>query len=206
MPQGPTGVNVAKLSGSTAFTNLSAGKQGDLLGSDLHGTKYAQAYGGNLFWGANQVAATLSNALATAYTGLCLSNPAASTKNLVVRQVTGLVQVAPAAVQTLGLISGFAAGGVTVHTTALTVGASQIGASAAASQAKIDAACTIVGTPTWNRQLFANAASAGLGGFTHEVNGGIILIPGAYLAIGSFGAAGPTTGFLGSFEWEEVIP
>lgn len=206
MPQGPFNTLVSKIIGSTAYSALSQGKQGDLLNSKLHGDKYAQAYGNALFWGANQVGATLSSGLATTYVGLCLSNPAASTKNLVIRRVTGTLVVAPPGVAALGLIVGYVAAGVVTHTTALGIAAGLYGSNAPVSQAKLDAACTIVGTPTWNRMLASSAASAALTRFSEEVDGGIVLQPGAYCAIGSFGAAGPAAGLMGSFEWEEVNP
>lgn len=206
MPQGPFNTLVAKILGSTAYSALSLGKQSDLLKSDLHGGKYTQAYQSNLFWGANQVGATLSSGLATTYVGLCLSNPAASTKNLVIRKVTGTLVVAPAAVAALGLIVGYVAAGVVTHTTALGIQSSLYGVNAPTSQAKVDAACTIVGTPTWNRMLASSTLSASLTRFSDEVDGGIVLQPGSYCAIGSFGAAGPTAGLMGSFEWEEVSP
>lgn len=206
MPQGPFNTLVAKIVGLNSYSWLQLGKQLDLLNSQLRGGKYTAAYQGAMFDAANSAGVTMSSGLATTYLGICLSNPAGSTKNLSVRKVTGLTAVAPAAVQPLGLIAGFAAGGITAHTTALTVQNGVIGSAVTAAQAKVDSACTLVGTPVWFRHLAVNAASAALVGFNEEINGGIIIPPGGYLAVGSFGAAGPTNGFLGSFEWDEVAP
>ena len=87
--------------------------------------------GRQLFMGANPSGVTTSAALATTYVGLCLSNPAGNASggkpiNLLVRRVSGVVIVAPAAVLAFNLITGYAAGGVTVHTTALTPFSAQI--------------------------------------------------------------------------------
>lgn len=209
MPQGPFNSLVGKIVGLTSYSWLSLGKQNDLLNSRLRGDKYTPAYQGSMFWAANQAGATLSNALATTYVGLCLSNPAASTKNLSVRKVTGAFVVAPGAVGALGLISGWSAAGVVTHTTPLTVQNSKLAGSAVA-QGLADAACTIVGAganaPSWNRFLAVSKVSAELANFNEEVEGGIIIPPGGYLAVGSFGAAGPGSGFVGSIEWDEIVP
>lgn len=202
MPQGATGTNIAKTS-TGAFGAPNLGKQGDLSQSALHGEKYTQAYGGNLFTGASPSAVTLSAALATTYVGLCLSNPAANTKNLVVRRVSGVIIIAPATFLALGLVAGYAAGGITVHTTPITTLASALVGTGAAPTAKLDSACTLVGTPYWADWLQANAATGGNANFSTDIQGGLVLPPGAYVAIGA-NAAGPASGFLGSFEWEEV--
>lgn len=200
------------------------GQQGDAWYSHRHGVEYNSTYGtptigsvvansGMVFRGSNQTAAAVTAALATTYTGICLSNPAASTVNLVVKGVTGIFGPAPATAVNLGLITGWAAGGVTVHTTAITqivnayVGAATSGGSIvqpAASQAKLDAACTLVGTPAWDRWLTATAAS-GTGGQAYmNLNDSIIIPPGGYCAVGNLVAV--ASGFLGTFVWEELAP
>lgn len=206
MPQGPFNTLVAKMQGLTSYAALALGKQSDLLMSAFHGTKYNQGYNGNLFWAANSAGVTMSSGLATTYLGICLSNPAASTKNLAVRKISGLFDVAPAGVAALGLITGFAAGGVTVHTTALTLHAAKLGASVSGAQGLVDSACTIVGTPAWTEQFAVNIASTDPVGFNVDLEGGIIIPPGGYAAVGSVGAAGPTSGFFGSIQWEEINP
>ena len=162
---------------------------------------YAQANAGRMFRGGNQSGATLSAALATTYVGLCLSNPAASGKNLIVTRVTGQIIVAPAAVLALGLIEGYAAAGVVTHTTPLGINPALSGGSAT-SIAKLDAACTIVGTPLWTDWPWSNGLSANLGGFALDLQGSAIIEPGGYMAIGG-NVAGPTAGFVGSFRWIE---
>lgn len=207
MGQGPNVAFGAYKQGSNIAAPSTVGKQGDLLASYLHGEKYNQAYNGNLFRGANAAAVTLSAALATTYVGLCLSNPAGNTKNLVVRRVSGVMIIAPANFIAVGLIVGFVAAGIVTHTTPVTtLGSGFLGAgtsAGAAPSAKLDAACTLVGTPVWAEWLAANAATAGNTNFSADIQGAIIVPPGGYVAIGS-NVAGPASGFLGSFEWEEV--
>lgn len=204
MPQGPLGTNIAVFGSANARVPLRAGAGGDMYNSSLHGDKYTQAVNQALAMGANPTPVALSAALATTYVGLCLSNPAGNTKNLVLRSVQGTLVVAPAAVLSLGLIGGYAAGGITVHTTPLTPRSALLGTGAAPT-GLLDSACTLVGTPAWIKWLANNAASAGLFGFNTDLQGGIVIPPGAYVAIGS-NVAGPAAGFAGSMEWEEVAP
>lgn len=203
MSQGPLAAYGAKNpQGFAAPTNVDA--QGAQLGAQAHGKYYEAAYAGRLFVGANVTGATLSAALAATYTGLCLNNPAGSGKNLSVQRITGQAIVAPAAILALGLIGGFLAAGITVHTTALTPLSQKLG-SGLAPVGLVDAACTLVGTPAWFARLTTTQLSADLFGFVYDADGAIVLEPGAYLAIGA-NAAGPASGFVGSIEWEELAP
>lgn len=189
------------LSSKKAVTPGQVDALGNLGVAQGHGDYFQNTNAGTTFGGANQAGATLSAGLATTYTGLCLSNPAASGKNLAIQNVNAQIIVAPGAVLALGLIVGFSAAGVVTHTTPITLLQNSL-INGAAPVAKLDAACTIVGTPAWFRWLFANAASAGLGGFNYDAKGGIIIPPGGYIAIGA-NVAGPTAGLVGSFEWTE---
>ena len=119
---------------------------------------------------------------------------------------------APSTFIALGLIDGWAAGGITVHTTPLNtsinsgyVGAAPTGGSIVgpASIANLDAACTLVGTPTWDRWITGNAASGNPVAFSIDIDDDEIIPPGGYVAIGA-NIAGPGSGFLGTLGWEEV--
>lgn len=186
--------------GAAAPSHL--GYQGDLFVSQLHGGKYAASYNNELFTGTNTAATVTSAALATTYTGLCLSNPAASGKNLALRAIGARLVVITAAVTSFSLITGFAAGGITAHTTPATVQAAIIGNSAAAAVGLLDAACTLVGTPAWGQALGGPGIAAGAGAFVFDFQAGLIIPPGGYVAIGS-NIPSPAAGFLGTFEWEE---
>ena len=201
MPQGPLATAIAQIFGSTKYTPLVAGKQNDLLISQLHGTKYTPAYNAKLFSGANQTGVTTSAGLATTYVGLCLSNPANSAVNLIVRRVGGAFIVAPSTVTGFNLITGYAAGGITVHTTPVAPQCNLIG-NAAVPVGKLDSACTLVGTPLYSMVMGETPTATTLSFFNTDVEGAFVLIPGAYLAIGTT-IAGPASGFQGSIEWEE---
>jgi hypothetical protein len=201
MAQGPITTAGAQAFNSTKMSFQRLDPAGGLV-SNAVGAKSVPSFAGQLFVGASQAGATLSNGLATTYTGLCLSNPAGGTKNLYVRRVVGAFVVAPAAFIGVGLIQGWLAAGVTVHTTPITPTPKMIN-NVTVPVGKVDAACTLVGTPSWADWLWGNGATAGTGTFLHDLEGGVIVPPGGYVAVGSLLAAGPTAGFVGSFEWLE---
>ena len=182
-----------------------SGQLGELIVGELHGRDYETNFRGNMFYAAHQAATALSVALATTYTGLCLSNPAGNTKNLTLKKVSFALTVAPAAIASIGLIAGYNVAGVTVHTTPLVspaIGPNVIG-SAAMPTAKADAACTLVGTPFWLAQLMGGFTAAALpnpGPAMLDWDGSIIIQPGGYVAIGALTAV---TG-LASMFWEET--
>jgi hypothetical protein len=210
MPQGPLS-NDPAISPGLVRVPLYEDAQGALYIQQRHGQGYGSSYLGGKFWAANQAGVTTSAGLATTYVGICLSNPASSGKNLAVGKVSAAIIVAPAAVLEINLIVGFAAGGVTVHTTPLTVYSELIGATAAAPNGTkvgtpvglVDGAATLVGTPLYYMPLAVNAASAGLFSAWADLQGDLILPPGAYVAIGT-NVAGPTSGFVGRIGWEEL--
>jgi hypothetical protein len=201
-------------------------QQRALWETQRHGKYYASTYGtpiipspltaaraGANFRGSNSASATLSAGLATTYTGLCLSNPATATVNLKVRRFAGAMFAAPGTFIALGLISGWAAAGITVHTTAINtnilngyIGAAPTAGSIVgpAPQANLDAACTLVGTPLWDRWITGNASSGALVSFAIDLDDDTIIPPGGYMAIGA-NVAGPA-GFLGTAGWEEIAP
>jgi hypothetical protein len=184
-------------------SNPSYGRLTNSLRVNQHiGTKYAPALNKVMFSAANTAGVTLSAGLATTYVGLCLSNPAASTSNLLLRQVAGSCIVAPAAFLALGLITGFVAGGITAHTTPLTPVSSFVGDSGVPF-GKADSACTLVGTPAWAQWFTSEAATGNNPLFSMDLAGGLLIPPGGYAAVGA-NVAGPASGFLGSMEWIEV--
>jgi len=200
MSQNPIAALIYALLPTNVSAPLHADAQGAIAASEAHGNIYTPTKAGRVMMGANQTGATTSAALATTYTGLCLSNPAASGVNLSLLRVNVSLNVAPAALTAFGLIAGYAAGGVTVHTTPITPFNSFLNGTA--PLAKLDAACTLVGTAAWARWLGETPATTSVTTFSDMTNGGIIIPPGGYVAIGTT-IAGPTAGLLASFQWEE---
>ena len=202
MPQGPIAVQTSgrKSSGVTAPTGLGYLGNEQLVAASLPDLAES-GLAGRLMTGANPSGVTTTVALATTYVGLCLSNPAGSGVNLVLLRAQALLEVAPAAITPIGLITGFAAGGITAHTTPLTPVNSNAGG--AAPVAKLDSAATLVGTPAWARWIGVTPGATSPVSFDFDMSGAFVIPPGGYVAIGTL-IAGPTSGFLGSFQWLEV--
>ena len=190
--------------------SIRQGAFGDTIVSDAHGRYYEAAINGAIFTASNVAAQAVSVALATTYTGLCLSNPVGSGKNLVLLSGQYALTVAPAGIASLHLIAGGSAAGVVTHTTPLAspgIQSSLIGtgagiAGAAASSAKADSAATIV-NPYYLASLGSGFTAAALYATTPaeiDFAGKYIIQPGGWIA---WGALTAVTGF-GSFTWEEV--
>lgn len=181
--------------------DIRIGEQLDALVSQLHGGLYEQASRGVLFGAASQGATTSTIALAATYTGLCLNNPVNSNKKLAVRQVGVGLSVAPAAVSVIGIGGGYAAGGVTVHTTPLVTYNMLIG-SGDAAVGLADAACTLVGAPRVIMPYIGGMTAAALYPSTYlaDLEGAIVLRPGSYVFIYTLTVV---VGFFG-ITWEEM--
>jgi len=179
------------------------GQQGDRMVSQLHGPLYEQALRLNMFFAANQAAQAVSVALTTTYTGLCLSNPAGNTRNLVPRQVSIGVSVHQVALSCMGILGGYAAAGVVTHTATLTRYSCMLG-NGVASTGLADSQCTIVGTPLVIMPFVSTdiitTGTPNKGGGIVDLGGSIIIPPGAYVAIYALTAV---TGLFG-ITWEEV--
>lgn len=187
-----------------ALVQGGADAQSAAYGTQRHGKYYLGAYSGAAFRAALQAGVTISAALATTYTGLCLSNPAGSGKNLVVQKIKGSLNVAPAALTAIGLIAPTTYAGVTVHTTPVTIqNANQNGPNNVAAVGKVDAACTLVGTPLWTDWIAELPAATSVVAFDRDFDAELIIGPGGYIAVGA-SIAGPAAGLFASISWEEL--
>ena len=193
MAQAPLGIGYGKNASGT-FAPMSLDNDGALIVSQGEA---------NTFLAANPSGVTTSAGLATTYVGICLSNPAGSGVNLILRRVAGQFIVAPAAVTGFNLITGYLAAGVTTHTTPLTPFSRIIG-TGPTPKGLVDSACTLVGTPVYTMALGETLLATDLPAFNTDLEGVITLPPGAYAAIGTT-IAGPASGFQGSFQWEEAV-
>lgn len=185
--------------GNTGYP-FAQGKEGDLLTNSL-GKYYAAAKFGRLFMASTAGAQAISVALATTYTGLCLSNDNSSEKDLVLLRVGIGLSVAQVAEATLHLIGNYSTTNVTHTTPVSAIKEGRIGANFT-PVGKVDSAATIP-TPVYLATLMG-AFTAGAFGSTSptwiDVDGAIILKPGAFCAIGALTAV---TG-IWSMVWAEV--
>jgi len=160
------------------------GQQLDQIGSKLHGDLWEVASRGQLFHACSQAATTTTIALATTYTGLCLSNPAASGVTLEIRAVGIGLSVAPAGIATCTLGGGYTAAGVVTHTTPLVTYNCLLG-NAAAALAKADGACTLPAGPRDIMPLIGGFTAGALyaHGGIHFIQGALAVPPGGYVFI-----------------------
>jgi len=171
--------------------------------ADAHGRYTDAATRQQIFFAASQAATTWSVALTATYTGLVISNPPNSGRNLAMLQAGFALSVAPAGIASVGFIAGWAATGVTAHTTPLVPLSSYLNQDTATGVAKADGAATIVGTPRWVGQFLGGFTAAALFATSPSVIdlGGIYIVPpGSYFGIGALTAV---VGFA-SLVWEEL--
>ena len=190
-----------------------AGNLGDAIVSELHGRYYETTYRRAGFTGATQaVLATATTAgLTVSLTGVpVLYNPIGNTNNIVVNKVGLSVLLAPAAPVSIGIATGFNAGTAISGTlTSVAPKSRYIGLGAAPTAAMyFSAAITLPTIPTLD-MVFTTVDTGAIttspsGAATVvDLEGGLILPPGAYMTIYT-SAALLASSLLASFQWEEV--
>jgi hypothetical protein len=163
-----------------------------------------QARLGNMYHACSAGAVTLST-VNTTCTGLALSNPWGSRKLLVVKTVSFQPSTAPAGAAVVGIaISTAPSETATTHTTPMVIhNAIMNGSNGAVGVGKADAAATLASTPLWLRPMSGVVAATTLtpGKYTENVDGEIIIPPGAVLSLSYL-----TTAAVGiaSVTWVEV--
>ncbi len=160
----------------------------------------------NIYIAANQTGCVWTVGLATTYTGLCLSNPLASGKNLSILGVSHQEVVAPTGIAAVYLAGLYHATAV-VHSVASTIMRASIGATAAASVAKADTGATLPAAPLILLNLTAGHTSGALSTSAAvafiPINGLITVEPGGFIIIANF-TIGVAVGQQGAIIWEEV--
>lgn len=191
----------------TGLNPLRQGRQGELSVSELHGRYYEQTLRRAIFSGSITGQVTTVG-LATTYTGLCLTNPNGSPVNLVVNKVGWGFIVAFAAGATLGLMTGFNSGTAVTQTAAVTPRNQFFNGQAGGGFGLLASSATLPTAPTLNIILGAGLTGAittvpSQGPNVADLEGSLILPPGAYMAFYTSTASGAAGGAF-SFQWEEV--
>jgi hypothetical protein len=181
------------------------GNLGEQIMQELHGRYYESCYRRAIYHAAIAAQVT-SVGLTAAHTGLVLSNPVGSTVNLVVLKFGWGFTVVFAAVAGLGLAVGYNAGTNVTHTTPVTVRSNFVGVGASGT-GLVDSSSTMPTAPTLH-----TIVGAGLTGAVTttpmtvgllDLEGSIILPPGAYLATYTSAVCAASSGYF-SYSWEEV--
>lgn len=162
-----------------------------------------QARLGNMYH-ANGLSVTLS-ALSTTATGLILSNPFGSGKNLVIAEIRFQPSTAPAGASVVYLaVSPAVSTTAVTHTTPAVIhNALTTGSNVNVGVAKADTSATTVGTPVMLRALGSVVAASSVtpDAYVDYTNGQIIVVPGSSVQF-----AYTTTAAVGhaSITWAEV--
>ena len=179
---------------------------GVLFTKNVGGKYYNSVKGGNVYAAANQTGCVWTVGLATTYTGLCLSNPAGSGKNLSILGVGHQEVVAPTGIAAVYLAAAYHATAVT-HSVPATIMRTNIGPKAAASVAKADTGATLPVAPSIMLNLTAGHTSGALSTSTSpawtDIGGLIVLEPGSFLIVANF-TIGVAVGQQASIIWEEI--
>ena len=202
---GPIGTSSAA---DGQLLNTRQGKMADLIVSELQGRLYEATYRGQVFTAANQAATVTTVGLATTYTGISLSNPVGNTKNLALLGVGWSFPVAAPAAIVVALMVGYNGATNVTHTTPITPKCNLVGPGAGSPTGLADASSTLPTAP-WIERILGKVDSGAVsvdtqGGIANvQLEGGIILQPGAYAAIYT-STISAASGFFGSFQWAEM--
>lgn len=198
------GGNAAAVTGSQP-ANLRVGPTGELVVQQIHGNGYEATVRGQIYSGSNSAAVTTSAGFATTHTGLCLSNPIGSGKNLVLMRVKYGPIVAQAAALSLGLQTGYHAATNVVHTTPMVSLSNFVGNPVGVGL--LDSAATLPIAPTrivlLDSLLTGAVTTTLVAGNQYDFDGTLVIPPGGFVATYT-SAASAAASLVFGFTWEEV--
>lgn len=180
---------------------LRLGNQGELIATQLHGRYYENTYRRGSFVCASSAPNTTSVASATAATGLIISNPIGSGVNLAINKVGYVFSVAFAAAAIIGIACNSSTGTSVIHTAAATPRQLMIGTPTGAL-GLVDTSATLPAA-AYITHVLTSIPAAGTGSGIVDLEGSLVLAPGAYAHIYTSTASG-ASGFSGFFSWEEI--
>lgn len=202
--QALVGGNAAAATGS-APVNMRYGPTGEVVVQQLQPINYEAAVRGLVFSGSNIGGVTTSAGFATTHTGLCLTNPIGSGKNLVLMRVKYGPLVAQSAALSLGIQTGYSASSSVTQTTPAVVGSNFVGNPAGVGL--LAAAATLSATP--NRLILLDTILTGaitttqVAGNQYDFDGSVVIPPGGFAATYT-SAASVATSLVFGFTWLEV--
>jgi len=200
---GPLSVTSSIAAGTQA--PMRQGNMGEQIISQLYGRYYESNYRRNVYHAAIAGQVT-SVGLTAVHTGLVLSNPVGSPVNLVVLKFGWGFTVVFPAVSALGLGIGYNATTNVTHTAAVTVRSSFVGLGGT-GYGLTDSSSTMPTAPTLHTIVGAGLTGAVTTAPTQtgmiDLEGSIILPPGAYLSTYTSTVSGAAAGHF-SFSWQEV--
>ena len=162
-----------------------------------------QARLGNMYHSNNTTAGAVTVLSATC-TGLALSNPLGSGKNLVVSNMSFVGSTLSTIAEVGVAVSSSVANAVQTGTAAVVHNAKLAGSNSNLGKGRTFSIATLLSTPVWLRPIGSarvTGTTEGTNAFTASFDGTIIVTPGTYIAFSTLTAA--RTG-LCSISWAEV--
>ena len=183
-------------------------KTGELVTAQAHG-KYYESTSRNNTYGGAIIGQVTTVGLATTYTGLVLSNPIGSPYNLSLNSCGYAFTVAFPAAAVIGLMTGYHASTNVVHTAAVTPRSQKFIGNSGGSYGLLDSSATLPVAPTVNMIFGAGLTGAitttpSISSNIIDIDGGLILPPGAFCAFYTSTVSGAAAGAF-SFVWEEIL-
>jgi hypothetical protein len=184
------------------------GQQSDIIVSELHGRYYETTYNRNMYTATLTSGTTTSAALATAHTGLLLLNPNNSQVNFVINKVGMTFLVAFAAASAIGiqvgnqstaLLSGLTTTNTQTRNNILGAPNSTVGLTYSAATTTSPSLLQLFGAGLTG----AITTVPQIPGFFFDLEGSVIVPPGAWIATYTSTASGASSMFA-SFTYEEV--
>ena len=208
--QGTVGpiTSLASLSRGTKDVDLRLGNMGEAIFSELHGRYYEATYQRSIFSAANTAAvATVALTTTASYTGFYLGNNNGNSVNVVLLKASWATSVAVPTAGFVALETGYISSANITVGGAITAISNFVGIGAAPQAVAGAGSATLPVAPT--ARLFlsnANTAATTAGNVAGpqvvDLEGSIILPPGAFVAFATF--ATNTVAWWFSMMWEEV--
>lgn len=204
---GPLATSTSLGAGTQPVTRL--GNMGDAVISELHGRYYEAAYRRTIYYATAlaQTSTAFTSGTTTAVVGLTISNPISSPVNLVLNKIGLSYTVVFSAVASIGLAVGYNSAVNVTHTTPVIVRSGYVGVGSA-GYGLVDSSATVPTAPNTTHIFGAGLTGATttvpyIGPQLIDLEGSVILPPGAYATIVTSTASG-TSGAFYSCSWEEV--
>jgi hypothetical protein len=193
-------VGQVSVASGTKAQNLRLDRQAGLLTSGLHGHFTEQALNENIFCVSSQAAVATTAALAGTWTGLCVTNPAASRYNMAILEFGGSLSVAGSDDGSMGLL------GCTIAAPASNVTIKNMKMGGRSSIGIADDGATIVGGYVIGAPFAYGTGATNLvnqtGTFVWNLDGKLIVPPGYTVA--TYTTTATTAAFIFYFIWEEI--
>jgi hypothetical protein len=187
---------------------LRQGNMGDAIMSELHGRYYEAVYRRAIFSACSAAAvATVAVGTTASYTGFYLANPIGNPWNLVLLKASYALSVAAPTAGFLALECGYNSGSNVTVGGAITASSNFFGVGAAGTGLAGAGSATLPTAPI-ARHFLSNVSTqattlfGGMGPNVVDLEGSIILPPGAFAAFATF--ATNTAAWWFGLTWEEV--